>query len=106
MRRATVRWHPVCEEELATLWLSSPDAGAIERAANEIDQLLSVSPASKGKPFALSMLDDASTELILERVSELPEDLRWMRFGPLEVFFHPREDDCMAIVLHVRPRRD
>jgi hypothetical protein len=105
MRRVTVRWHAAAEQELADLWLTAPDRDDIERAANEIDQLLSLGPASKGTPFALPVLDESSTRLIQQRAASLPEDLRWLRCGPLEAFFTAHEDDCMAIVLHVRPRR-
>lgn len=105
MRRVTVRWYVSAEQELAVLWLAAPDPGQIERAANEIDQLLSISPASKGNPFALATLDEESIELLQKRATKLPEDLRWLRCGPLEVFFTAHEEDSMAIVLHVRLRR-
>jgi hypothetical protein len=78
----------------------------VRRAANEIDQLLSVDPGSKGKPFALAALDTDSVTLLIARTTALPEDLRWFRCGPLEVFLTAHEEDCMAIALHVRSRRN
>jgi hypothetical protein len=104
MRRVSVRWHAGAQDELAGLWLTSAARSNIERAANEIDQLLSVGPASKGRGGALATLDEESCRIIAERAAALPEDLRGMRIGPLEVFFVAKEDDCMAIVYRVRLR--
>jgi len=104
MRRVTVRWNAGAVEDLAELWLTAEAPSRIERAANEIDQLLMVGPASKGKASGLAMLDEEACRIIAERAMVLPEDLRGVRCGPLEVFFVAREDDCMAIVLHVQLR--
>jgi hypothetical protein len=104
MRRVTVRWNTGAEQELAHLWLISRERPRIERAANEIDQLLVVGPASKGQPSALARLDEEAIRIIAERATVLPEDLRWVCCGPLEAFFVAREDDCMAIVLLVQLR--
>lgn len=106
MRPVTVCWDEDAERDLAGLWMSADDQRSIEQAANEIEQLLRVGPSSKGRPFALATLDEDSARLIAERATALPEDLRWMRCGPLEVFFHPREADGQVNIYHVRPRRD
>jgi hypothetical protein len=106
MRRVTVRWHARAEDDLARLWLDSPDPAQLERAANEIDALLSVNPASKGRGGALARLDEETSRLLLERSIVLPEDLRWVRCGPLELYFLPREDDCLALVYLVQLRSD
>lgn len=104
MRPVTVRWHHEAENELAQLWLTASDKRSIRAAGNDIDARLAVSPSLKGQPFALATLDELSTALIQQRASVLPEDLRTLRSGPVEVFFWPLEDDGMAIVLHARLR--
>jgi len=106
MRRVTVRWNTGAEDDLAELWLVSHERSRIERAANEIDRLLVVGPASKGMPSALARLDAEAIRIIAERATVLLEDLRWIRCGPLEAFFVAREDDCMAIVLLVQLRSE
>ena len=103
MCHVTVRWHVKAVDELAELWLTG-GRDSIEKAANEIDSLLAVEPSQKGRPFALAMLDAPMTELLIERVNALPEDLRWIRLGPVEVLFWPRELDGMAIVLLIQKR--
>lgn len=102
MTHVTVRWNPDAVRELADLWNASPNRAAISGAANEIDQLLRFQPAQKGMPHALATLSEAEIDLLLERTDYLPEDLRWMRLGPSEVLFTPREEDRMVIVHHVR----
>jgi hypothetical protein len=102
MTRVTVRWNPDALAELAQLWNTSQERARISAAANAIDQLLRVDPTQKGLPHALAMLDEADIELLLERTDYLPVDLRWLRSGPLEVLFTPKEEDRMVIVHHVR----
>jgi hypothetical protein len=104
MSRVTVCWHRTAQEDLAELWMSAADPSLIERATNEMDQLLRINPASKGKPYALAILDEETIQLICDRTIQLPEDLRVLRLGPLEALFEPREQDRMALVLHVRLR--
>ena len=99
-----MRWHAGAQDELAGLWLASDQRSNIERAANGIDQLLAFGPASKGAGGALATLDEESCRIIAERAAALPEDLRGLRMGPLEVLFVAKEDDCMAIVYRVRLR--
>ena len=106
MRRVTVRWHFRAEEDLANLWLGSADSSRLERAANELDALLAYNPASKGRGGALSRLDEAASQLLLERALVLPEDLRWIRCGPLELYYVAHEDDCLALVYLVYLRSD
>lgn len=89
MRRVTVRWYTGAEQDLAHLWLVSHERSRIELAANEIDQLLMVGPASKGRPSALARLDEEACRIIAERATFLPEDLRWVRCGPLEAPLSP-----------------
>lgn len=102
MASVTVRWSTAAESELASIWMNSADA--IERAANEIDALLSINPSSKGIP--ITELDEESLADVLAHALPMPVELRWFRCGPLEVFFQSFELDCMAIVIHVRRRRD
>src|SRR5436853_6909030 len=104
MRRVTVRWHERAIDDLAELWLNAEDASKFERAANEIGQLLAFGPATKGRPFSLHRLGEEKVRLLMERAVVLPEDLQWMRCGPLELFFIAREDDCLAIVYFVQLR--
>jgi hypothetical protein len=104
--RATVRWHDRAIEDLASLWLESADQPKLERSANEIDELLEFNPSSKGQAFALSRLNDQQLSLLLERAVVLPEDLRWSRCGPLEVFFIAREYDCLVLVYLVQLRSE
>ncbi len=40
--RFTVTWHPSAERELADIWLESTDRNEITRAANSMDELLSL----------------------------------------------------------------
>jgi hypothetical protein len=102
MSWVTVRWHERAIENLASLWLESADAPRLERAANEIDSLLAYRPSIKGRPFALSRLTENQLQLLSERAITLPEDLRWLRCGPLEVFYIAREDDCLVLVYLVQ----
>jgi hypothetical protein len=106
MRPITVCWDEHAERDLAALWMSAADQQAIEQSANEIEHLLRIAPSTKGRPFALATLDEDSARLIAERAMALPEGLRWVRCGPLEVFFEPREADGQVNVYHVRLRRD
>lgn len=109
MTWVTVHWHTASVDELARLWPNTESRKSIEAAANEIDQLLRVNPASKGKHVYAGMLDATSLEALKDRMGANPEVLRWLRFGPLEVFFTADELDRQAIVWRVRastPNRD
>jgi hypothetical protein len=103
MARVTVRWSKAAESDLASIWMNAVDSPLIERAANEIDSLISIDPSAKGRP--ISDLEDESLKAILAHPVAMPAELRWLRFGPLEVFYQSLELDCMAIVCHVRRRR-
>lgn len=104
MPRVTVRWHTAAEDELARIWMNSSDASQIERAANEIDALLSLNPSSKGR--SAGDMDAASLQALSDRSLAIPDDLRWLRCGPLEVIYYASEPDCMAVVLRVTRRTD
>jgi hypothetical protein len=45
----TVIYRPVAENELASIWLSSPDPEAVANAADEIDRLLAIDPLGMGE---------------------------------------------------------
>jgi len=51
------------------------------------------------------MLDAESIEMIERRAIALPEDLRLMRCGPLEILFRPLEEDGRVDVFLCRSRR-
>jgi hypothetical protein len=106
MNRATVRWHIDAQNDLAAMWIASPIADAVRRAVQEVDELLRVSPSTKGQLHALSLLTADEIDLLQERSGVIPEDLQMIRCGPIEVFFVAHEADAMAIVYRVRPRRD
>ena len=46
----TVLWKPAAEQQLAALWPSAADRGAIAAAADGTDALLKRDPLSKGEP--------------------------------------------------------
>ncbi len=48
MKRFTVVWHPLAEDELGEMWNESPDKQAITDGANRIDQLLANDPQRVG----------------------------------------------------------
>jgi len=105
MTRYTVIWHPRAQTELADIWLASSNRTQLSAAANEIDQLLQVGAQSKGRQLYAGSLDPQSLEALLERMGEIPEIIRWMRVGPLEVFFSVIEPDRQACIWRVRPSR-
>jgi hypothetical protein len=75
-------------------------------AANEIDQLLRVGAERKGRQLYAGSLDSQSLEALKERMGDIPEIVRWMRVGPLEVFFSVFEPDRQACIWRVRPSRN
>lgn len=103
--RATVCWSQFAQDDLAELWLSSDLRESIEFASNEVDQLLRVDPGSKGRPFALATLSEPAMQQLERRTQSLPEDLRWLSFGPLEFYFIAKQQDCMVIVAMVTHRK-
>lgn len=88
------------------MWMSSETSDGVRRAAYEVEELLKLDPARKGRPYALSILDEAEVGILEHGAGELPEDLRMVRCGPLEVFFVAREADGIAILYMVTPRAD
>ncbi len=47
--RFTVLWTPPAEQNLASVWMASPDRNAVTSAANTIDRLLSEDPETRGE---------------------------------------------------------
>jgi hypothetical protein len=92
--------------DLTRLWLASSDRRRIAAAANEIDQLLRFDPSRKGNRIYAGMLDPASLDLLADRIGMIPEDVRWLKLGPLEVFFSADESDRQARVWQVRLSAD
>jgi hypothetical protein len=82
MTRYTVVWVKSARDELADLWLSAEDRGAVTAAANEVDNELSTDAPDQGV--------------------ELTEGLRALFCPPLRVIFSVRMDDRVAEVLRVR----
>jgi hypothetical protein len=78
----TVVWLPDAENELAELWLASPDRESVTVAADQIDQLLQRSPESAGESRAAG-----------RRVVIIP---------PLAVFYRVLPEDRIVQVSHVR----
>ncbi|HVJ68430.1 MAG TPA: hypothetical protein VM510_10620 [Caulifigura sp.] len=98
MIRYTVVWDRRAESQLAELWMRATDTSLIRRAFREVDELLAVAPQHKGKPFGLSHLSANAIDELLLRISPLPEALRQMRLGPVEVFFLVSEEDRKVTV--------
>lgn len=82
MTRYTVVWSPEAEARLAEIWMNFPDHQAIADAANAMDRLLAVDPATHGSP--------------------LSEGLRSLDVPPLHVLFFIQEDDRLVRVVLVR----
>jgi hypothetical protein len=80
------------------------DPSAIERAVNEVDELLRVNPSGKGMLTDLLDLPAELSDLLLHRLPNWSMDLRCVHCGPVEVFFTAAEDDRQAHVWHVRRR--
>jgi hypothetical protein len=103
-QHCTVRWHQAVFDDLTEIWLEVSDRAAVTRAVDEIDQILKIGPSGKGRAFALSRLNSAETDAIIQRLGFLPEELRLVSLGPLDCLFLPREDDAMVIVTLLRKR--
>jgi hypothetical protein len=71
MRRVTVRWHSEAVERLVELWMEADEPDQIRRAEFEIDVLLQVSPSTKGRAYALALLDEGETEQLAQRAGAL-----------------------------------
>jgi hypothetical protein len=76
----------------------------IRRAAFEVEQSLQVRPESKGKPFGLGHLSPAVVDLLARSVVPLPETLRRVRCGPIDVYFDASEADRMVKIYIIRLR--
>jgi len=74
-----VIWQPVAENELASIWMASPDRDSISAAAAWLDAGLTQ------KPLALGESRDASVHRIAFR-------------GPIGIEFEVVEDDKRVIV--------
>lgn len=53
--RYQVLYRPVAEQELATIWLASPDRNAVTRAAGLLEQALTRSPLTLGESRSSSV---------------------------------------------------
>jgi hypothetical protein len=74
-----VVWTPEAESDLAAIWLTAPDPGAISAASHLIDRELGRSPLTCGRPRTSSV----------NRVATAP---------PLGVTFEVIEDDKRVLV--------
>jgi hypothetical protein len=77
----TVAYRPSAKDELAELWLATPDRHALTLAADEVDRLLRIDPLNCGESR-----DGAMRLLIMP---------------PLAVFFDVSSDDRMVIIWNV-----
>ncbi len=102
MSRVTVRWHPQAEKKLADIWLGSDDRDAVAKSADSIERELRSNPSLKGFPYALAHLRPNELVDLYRRSGSLPENLRRLSRGIIEVFFVAREEDGMAIVYLIR----
>ncbi|MEX0712682.1 MAG: type II toxin-antitoxin system RelE/ParE family toxin [Pirellulales bacterium] len=82
MTRYSVVWPKSAQHELADLWLSAQDRGAVTAAADEIDRQLAEDAPDKGV--------------------ELSEGMRAFFAPPLRVLFAVRNEDRVVEVLRVR----
>lgn len=92
MSRFTVCWHRLAEVELAEIWLATGDRTVVENSANAIDSALSDSHSeTTGTAATADLLDAATRATVVQRSIQIPEGLRCIREGPIEVFFtaHP-----------------
>jgi plasmid stabilization system protein ParE len=81
----TIIWRPAAENQLATLWTSSPDRNAVARAADAVDDALARDPLNEGESRTGSL-----------RVTFQP---------PLIVYFRVRPQQHLVTVLSVRRMR-
>jgi plasmid stabilization system protein ParE len=77
----TVIWLPDAEQELAALWLDSPDRDLVTKAAAVIDQLLERDPENEGE--------------------SRPDGRRILFASPLAAIYRVRPDEHQVNVLHV-----
>jgi plasmid stabilization system protein ParE len=82
MTRYTVVWHASARDELAELWMSARDRGAVTTAAHVIDAELSQDAATKGV--------------------EVSEGLRAFFAPPVRTLFTVDEGDRVVEVVRVR----
>ena len=78
--RFTVIWSVAAQDQLADVWLASPNRGAVTLAQHQIDQLLRVDPDLRGMPF----FGDRILVVL-----------------PLRVVFHINSDDMIVEVQEV-----
>src|SRR5262249_51266959 len=74
-------WDPAAEQELAELWMNSPDRNAVTLAADRIDQALKTDPEQEGE--------------------SRPDGRRILLVVPLGVLFRVLPDDRLVRVLQV-----
>lgn len=81
MTRYTVVWLQSALDELAELWMSSREQGAVAQAANEIDEELRTDADIKGV--------------------DVGEDILGLVVPPLKILFAVNEQDRKAVVFRV-----
>jgi hypothetical protein len=83
VNRYRIAWHKDAYIELAIIWNESSDKNSISTAAQHIDEILSVEPASQGR--------------------ELSEGLRKLYAPPLEALFYVEEYRTIVWVALIKP---
>ena len=82
MTRYTVSWRPEIKADLAEIWLSATDKGAVTAAADQIDELLSRDADCRGV--------------------DVHEGLRALVVEPLVIHFTASKPDRLTTVWSVR----
>ncbi len=77
----TVTWMSSAEQELAALWLASPDRSTVTKAAHVLDQLLRDDPEKEGE--------------------SRPYDSRILFSPPLGIIYPVRAEEHHVAVFHV-----
>ena len=96
----SVEWHSAALEDLADIYLhaNGVERDRIQRAAHEIDQLLRVTPSTKGERVFAGQLSELILTHLFDRKGSIPEISRRIRFGPIVAYFADQEEDGRAIV--------
>lgn len=84
---STVEWHFASRLDLKRIRRGSEDPGKFDAAAREVNQLLMYAATRKGAPQPIGRLTSRTIEIIGNRAGVIPEIIRVMRCGPIEVLF-------------------
>jgi plasmid stabilization system protein ParE len=98
MTRYTVTWHAEAEQELAAIWLSTPDRDGVTAAVRMIDVTLATHPetnTSGNQHIRTPTHPDTTGHAVAE-------GLRCLIIPPLRVLFVSHSHDCVAEVVFVR----